>query len=94
MANALQLDPVGVRQPLLAKAKGGGRPREEPVVGAPQDPNGAGDSLGIEIPGRTITVDVVRVRPRDDTKPRVKLTFSLPGCVSRRSSIAAFCDSP
>jgi hypothetical protein len=30
-----------------------------------------GDSLGIEIPGRTITVDVVRVRPKDDTKPRV-----------------------
>jgi hypothetical protein len=30
-----------------------------------------GDSLGIQIPGRTITVDVIRVRPRDDTKPRV-----------------------
>jgi len=30
-----------------------------------------GDSLGIEIPGRTITVDVIRVRPKDDTKPRV-----------------------
>jgi hypothetical protein len=30
-----------------------------------------GDSLGIEIPGRTITVDVIRVRPKEDTKPRV-----------------------
>ena len=30
-----------------------------------------GDSLGIQIPGRTITVDIVRVRPKDDTKPRV-----------------------
>ena len=30
-----------------------------------------GDSLGIQIPGKTITVDVVRVRPKDDTKPRV-----------------------
>ena len=44
----------------------------------PLSPNGlkeydfaVGDSLGIEIPGRTITVDVVRVRPKDDTKPRV-----------------------
>ncbi len=30
-----------------------------------------GDSLRIQIPGRTITVDVIRVRPRDDTKPRI-----------------------
>lgn len=30
-----------------------------------------GDSLGIQIPGKTITVDVIRVRPKDDTKPRV-----------------------
>ena len=30
----------------------------------------------------------------DDTKPRVKVTFSLPGWVSRRSSIAALCGSP
>jgi hypothetical protein len=30
-----------------------------------------GDSLRIQIPGRTITVDVVRVRPKDDTKPRI-----------------------
>ena len=30
-----------------------------------------GDSLRIQIPGRTITVDIIRVRPRDDTKPRI-----------------------
>jgi hypothetical protein len=30
-----------------------------------------GDSLRIQIPGRTITVDVVRVRPKDDTRPRI-----------------------
>ena len=30
-----------------------------------------GDSLRIQIPGRTITVDIMRVRPRDDTKPRI-----------------------
>jgi hypothetical protein len=30
-----------------------------------------GDSLRIQIPGRTITVDVLRVRPKDDTKPRI-----------------------
>jgi hypothetical protein len=44
----------------------------------PLSPNGladydfsVGDSLRIQIPGRTITVDVVRVRPKDDTKPRI-----------------------
>lgn len=30
-----------------------------------------GDSLRIQIPGRTITVDIIRVRPHDDTKPRI-----------------------
>ena len=30
-----------------------------------------GDSLRIQIPGRIITVDIIRVRPHDDTKPRI-----------------------
>ena len=30
-----------------------------------------GDSLRISYPGRTVVVDIMRVRPKDDTKPRV-----------------------
>ena len=49
MADAVELDPVGVRQPVLAEARGGGRPRQQPVVGPPHDPHRAGDPLGVEL---------------------------------------------
>ena len=49
VADAVELDPVGVREPLVAKARGGRRPRQEPVAGAPHDAHRAGDGLRVEL---------------------------------------------
>ena len=44
VADAVELDPVGVRQPVVPVAGGGARPRQQPVRRAPHDPHGAGRS--------------------------------------------------
>jgi len=67
---------VRTYEPVVGIRRGDG---DEVVdVPHPLSPNGlkeydfdVGDSPVIQIPGRTITVDVVHVRPKDDTKPRV-----------------------
>ena len=50
VADAVELDPVGVGEPLGAVADRRGRPGEELVGRAPHDPDGAGDPLGVEVP--------------------------------------------
>ena len=44
VADAVQLDPVGPRQPVLAEARGGRGPGQQPVLGAPGDPHRAADA--------------------------------------------------
>src|SRR5919197_126869 len=50
VADAVELDPVGVGQPVVAEAGGGRRPGQQPVFRAPHDPHGAGDPLGLDAP--------------------------------------------
>ena len=58
VADAVELDPVGVRQPVVAEARGRRRPGEDPVVGPPDDPHRAGDPLGVEVqPSRSRELD-------------------------------------
>ena len=48
VADAVELDPVGVWQPVVAVAGGRRRPREQPVLGAPDDPDRAVDPRRVE----------------------------------------------
>ena len=55
MPDAFELDPLGVRQPFVAEARGRRRPGEEPVLraprdAAPRDAHRTGDRLGVETP--------------------------------------------
>ena len=50
MADAVEHDPVGVRQPLLAEARRRRRPRQQPVLGPPHDADRALDALRVEQP--------------------------------------------
>src|SRR5215216_1438537 len=50
VADALELDPLRPRQPLVAVASRGGGPCEQLVGGAPDDPNGTADPLRVERP--------------------------------------------
>ena len=48
--DAVELDPVGLRQPVRAVARGARGQRQDPVGAAPHDPHGARDLLGLDAP--------------------------------------------
>jgi hypothetical protein len=50
MSDALELDPIGVREPVVPEARGRRRPWQQPVGRAPDDPHRADDALGVERP--------------------------------------------
>ena len=81
VADALELDPIGVREPVLAKAHGGRRPRQEPVLRAPHDPDRARDVLGVE--ARSPRGAVLDHRARAARSPRCRAAggrAARPGC--------------
>ena len=90
VTDAVELHPVGVGQPLGAKARGGRRPRQEPVRGAPHDPHRAGDPLRVERPAGAPRVLDQRRRPRAAPPRRASDgRAARPGCARSWSSTSS-----
>ena len=80
--DAVELDPVGVGEPLLADSAWPPRATAEPVGGTPHDPHGAVDPLGVELVARAQRELDQRSAPSQSATPRMMCAISSAGMCS------------